>query len=74
MIELNLPAYQTFFDTVSMNDFWSTVKYFLFFFAPVMMIYVAFKILERIAPIIKNAIYPNEERRYYDDDDDDYYY
>lgn len=71
---MRLPAYQSFFTIISVNDFWSTVKYFLFFFAPVMMIYVAFKILERIAPIIKNAIYPNEERRYHEDDDDDYYY
>lgn len=70
---MDLPPYQTFFSGQMMKDFWAVTKYFLFYFAPLMMIMFAFAIAGRIAPLIKDAIYPNR-RRYHDDEDEDDFY
>lgn len=73
---MNLP-YQTILDGANMATFWEFVKYFLFFIAPIIMIWVAIELAGRIGGVIKGAVHEGEDydrrRRRYDGEDDDYY-
>lgn len=65
-----LPEYQTFLNAENMDLFWQYVKYFLFFVAPVMMIFIATDLIGTLIDVIKRSI--GIKKR--DNDDDDVYY
>lgn len=67
--------YQTMLDGAFMGEFWGYVKYFLFFIAPVVMIWVAVQLVGRFVGVVRNSVEDDEEyvrRRRYDDDEDYY--
>lgn len=72
---MDLP-FETVLDGKAMDDFWQAVKWVLFYVAPVVMIWVALKLVGWVVAVIKDMI--DEARgvkrgsRY--DDDDEYYY
>lgn len=69
--------YQTILDGANMAQFWGYVKYFLFFVAPVVMIWVAVVLVGRVAGVVRHTVEDEKNprrRRYDDEDDDDYYY
>lgn len=68
---MDLPPYTTFFSG-QMDNFWSIIKYLLFYISPAIMIYVAFKLVEILAPQFLDAIFPNRNRHRRFDEDDDY--
>jgi len=72
---MGLP-YQTILDGANMGQFWEYVKYFLFFIAPVVMIWVAIEIVGRVVGVVRNTVEDDDRPRRirYDDDDDDYYF
>ena len=74
---MELPPFVTFLDGNNMTDFWQTVKLFLFYIAPVFMIWVAVELVGWIIRTVRNTVDDEDtgrRHRYHDDDDDDYYY
>lgn len=67
--------YQTILDGANMAQFWEYVKYFLFFIAPLVMIWVAVEVVGRFVGVVKDTVEDEENprRRRYDDEDDHYY-
>lgn len=63
---MDLP-YQTIFDGPRMAEFWEYIKYFLFFAAPVVMIWVAIQLVKMVVTIVRNFMNKGHEN------DDDYY-
>lgn len=63
---MNLP-YETIFDGAKMGEFWEYIKYFMFFVAPVVMIWVAIKLVSMLVIMIRNSMNKGH------DDDDEYY-
>lgn len=75
---MNLP-YQTILDGAAMGEFWEYVKFFLFFAAPIVMIWVAIALVNRLVFIVRGSTQNADDDHYYEkrrrhDDDDDYYY
>lgn len=71
---MNLP-YQTILDGAALGTFWEFVKYFLFFIAPLVMIWVAIELVGRLLKIIKGTTENVDDDDYYDRRrryDDDY--
>lgn len=74
MIDMGLP-YQTILDGDNMGQFWEYLKFFMFFIAPVVMIWVAIQLVGWVVRMIRGTVTEEDtRRRRYDDDDDDYYY
>lgn len=73
---MDLPSYTTFLDGSNMTDFWNAVKFFLFYIAPVFMIWVAVELVGWIIRTVRHTVDDGEGRRHrhHDDDEDDYYY
>lgn len=71
---MDLP-YQTMLDGEFMGQFWEYVKYFLFFVAPLVMIWVAIQLVGRLVGVVRNSVEDDDEysrRRRYNDDEDYY--
>lgn len=66
--------FQTMLDGPNMAQFWEFVKYFLFFVAPIVMIWVAVELVGRFVGVVRNTVEDEEypRRRRYDDEDDYY--
>lgn len=65
-----MPEFQTFFTGERLTEFWYYVKWFLFYVAPIFMIWVAAEIIPRIIGVIKSALSNDKDK---DDDDYDVY-
>lgn len=71
---MDLP-YQTMLDGEFMGQFWEYVKYFLFFVAPLVLIWVAIQLVGRLVGVVRNSVEDDDEysrRRRYNDDEDYY--
>lgn len=72
---MNLP-YQTILDGAASGVFWEYVKYFLFLVSPLVMIWVAVRLVEWIAIIVRGSMENADDDHYYEKrrrHDDDYY-
>lgn len=65
--------YQTLLDGENMAQFWEYVRYFLFFIAPLAMIWFAADAIEWLIKQIREAFLESSEKKK-EDDDDIYYY
>lgn len=72
---MNLP-YQTILDGESMGQFWEYVKFFLFYIAPMLMIWVAVEMVRLVTRVIKGTTAEAEVDDYYEEKrrrNDDYW-
>lgn len=69
-----MPEYQTFLNGENMATFWNNVKWFLFFAAPVAMIFFAVDIIHLLIQAIRSFFYASDGKSRDDDDDYDVYY
>ncbi|OIJ22049.1 hypothetical protein BKP45_05065 [Anaerobacillus alkalidiazotrophicus] len=63
-----MPEFQTFLSGSNMTEFWNNVKWFLFFIAPIIMIFFAIDVIGHLIVMIRKALGVGEKN----DDDDDY--
>lgn len=65
-----MPDYQTFLTGDNLSAFWDNVKWFLFFVAPIVLIFFATDVIGHVVKVIRGTVDENDEK----DDDDIYYY
>lgn len=66
-----MPSYQSFLSGDNLTTFWEFVKWFLFFVAPIILIFFATDVIGHVVRVIRGTVSDDDRR---DEDDDIYYY
>lgn len=69
---MNLPEYTSFLNADNMGEFWKILKWFMFYIAPIVMIWFAIQSVQEFICRLKSSTTEKDED--FDEDNDVYYY
>jgi len=70
---MDLPPFETFLSPKRTDDFWQLVKYFLFYVAPIIVLFLVPKHVGRLISIVRTLFSIKKDRKKDKDDDFEIY-